>query len=178
MKIAKKLTASSIFSILGVICFAGVLVSAAIIATQANTSSRDVVTVPGTLALSNVADGYEDWNVLSDAVVGTTYDQGLTFSSDWAGSYAIQVIVDATGTLAATDVTMTCDSPATTIGDTEWNVDSGTGNLYYNLGTQTSTGTGFSVNYVFTITFNTNAQAGAHISFVAVDPATTTYQGI
>ena len=156
--------------LLGAVCFATVLVSAALIATMVSTTnSRDVVQIPGALQLVDVEGTHENWNVETSAIVGTTYDQGLTFTSSWAGDYQIQVCVDATGSLTATDVTVTCDAPAATISGegTVWQVDNG--KLWYNLPTQSSIGDGSPVSYVFTITINT-PQSGVNMHFTAVSP--------
>jgi len=162
----KVISGSSLLTILGVICFATLVVSAALIATMVSTTGRNVVTTPMTLTTPNIVGSpdYPNWGDTGDALVGTTYDQGLHVVSTWSGTYAITIIISAGRALVATDVTVGYKLPDTNTGTISnsgnvWTVDTTHTGFTYNtltyvLPTQTYSA---AADYAFTIMVNNAA---------------------
>jgi len=170
MRKGKKITASSLLTLLGVLCFGTILVTAAVIG-GLTLASKNIVAAP--LTLTTVALPVSNntvWTNGMDGLAGVTYETGLHIaeSSTWTGNYAITIAIDAATDLNITNsVTVTynthgMDDTWTTI--TPWVATSGT--LSFILPSATATGSGYTNDYYFTIMVPF-ATSGVVISFTA-----------
>lgn len=156
-----KLTGSSLLTILGVVCFAAVLVAAAAIAANIATSPKNVVTAPLTLtSVSGTDGGLTQWTGTGDAIAGQNYTTGLQVtepSSSWVGNYKINFTISAATGIAGSDVKATYKIPSgSAVLITAWNSTTvgGQNAIVFSLPTQASTGSSYNVAYDFTIIVN------------------------
>lgn len=111
MRNGKKLTATSLFTIIGVVCFAAVLVTAAVVTLGTITTINKTVVDTGlsvsTVAFTATADDRTDFLAIANPVKGTPYDFATQFTAtgpDAAGWY--QVEVSGTGVTALSSVVL------------------------------------------------------------------------
>jgi hypothetical protein len=111
MRNGKKLTASSIFTIIGVICFAAVLVTAAVVTlgsiTQINKTVVDTGLSVSTVAFTATANDHTDFLTIPNPVKNIPYDFATQFTAtgpDANGWY--RVVVSGTGVTALGSVVL------------------------------------------------------------------------
>lgn len=143
---------------LGVVCFATVLVSAAVILSFAVSTTPVTVAAPMTLSKTNSGEGLPAWGSDSPAIPGKQYGQNLTITdtTNWVGNYEIQITVSVTATISASDFAISYSlggGSSVAIDSESWSAS--TSSMTYTIPTsQSDTGTGYHMLDQFTIQVN------------------------
>jgi hypothetical protein len=109
----KAITGAGLLTILGVACFATVLVSAAVFMALSNSTSSGTTNV-GTMltaqeqATTDSSTGFNAWSN-GNAIVGNTYTDGLLISggpTTYTGPYSIQITITCDSVISNSDISM------------------------------------------------------------------------
>ena len=169
----KAITGTSLLMVLGVVCFASIIVSATalVFLSMSDSNGPTVVGFPLTATAQGSTDDsqseYGAWG--TSAIPGNTYTDGVKIAGTYTGDYSIEITITSTVTISNADISMTYlkgDSGSyNAVG-----VFSGSGTTTMTAVIHGEVASGVvNTNYNFLVNLEASAPAGTYtISYVAI----------